>query len=102
MKISWENEASKLLISRGAPVKVQSQSLKFDCKYNDYYPHLFLFNYNMALLGVIFPPLMCVPCKRTSKVCHVNFQFSKSRDWNYWSTKHLQTIIVGQNVLVYK
>ena len=42
----------QLLISWCAPDKVRYQSLKFDCKCN-ITPLLFLFNYNMALLGVI-------------------------------------------------
>ena len=42
------------------------ESLKFDCKCY-ITPFLFLFDYNMALLGVI-SPIYFVPSKRNSKV----------------------------------
>ena len=62
-------EMKPLSISWCAPDKVRYQSLKFDCKgLVLYYPLLFLFNYNMALLGVISPPFIFVPSKRNSKV----------------------------------
>ena len=50
-KVNGENE-----VSCCAPDKVRYQSLKFDCKCY-ITPLLFLFNYNIALLGVIYPHL---------------------------------------------
>ena len=66
-KISRENEASCYYpIMRS--VKVRYQSLYRSTASAIILPLLFLFNYNMVLLGVIFPTYFCPKYKQKNKV----------------------------------
>ena len=65
---------SLFLISLCAPDKVQYQSLNVTLTSKVlYYPLLFLFNYNMALLGVI-SPFIVVPSNRHPKVWYHSYR----------------------------
>ena len=85
-KNKW-GKLSLLLISRCAPFKVRYQRLNFDCKCYYITPALlFCFNYNVALLGAIFP-IYCCPLQ--TKFLSIHFVLT-SKGFCYFNNQAVE------------